>query len=360
MCFDEENFEYEPNFCFAETISDKSDCLSNCNTFDYYITKENNLILITPYIDPKNFNNEEFEIYLIDIKTKEVINKLKGHKERILSLKIFKNQRTKKEYLISVDTGNIVIVWDIQKKFNKIFEKYINYYEPFTFIYSTLMIFSEKNTWIVASSILEKNQTLIIDLNKSDNFIEINESENIPVYCLCYWFNEDAEEEKDIHNIIQCGQNKILITKFPSNKTYLKIDTEEKYMYNSGGLVFKAEEKDMLAVSSCSGLILIIDLINKNVVKKIEIKSVHIFSFIKWNENYLLVNDMRNRQIIIMDIKKEYKIVSKNYIPEMEIDVFMKKIRHPNYGECILTSGKNFKIKLLMLKGVIATSDDEY
>ena len=38
----------------------------------------------------------------------------------------------------------------------------------------------------------------------------------------------------------------------------------------------------------------------------------------------------------------------------------MKKVRHPNYGECILTSGKNFKIKLLMLKGVIATSDDEY
>jgi len=55
MCFDEENFEYEPNFCFAETISDKSDCLSNCNTFDYYITKENNLILITPYIDPNKF-----------------------------------------------------------------------------------------------------------------------------------------------------------------------------------------------------------------------------------------------------------------------------------------------------------------
>jgi len=360
MCFDEENFEYDPNFCYVETISNNSDCLSNCNTFDYYKTKEKNLVLITPYIDPKNFNNEEFEIYLIDIKSKEIINKLKGHKERILSLKIFKNEKTKNEYLISVDTGNIIILWDIQNKFNKIFQKHINYYEPYTFIYSTLIIFAEKNTWIVASSIIEKNKTLIIEQNKDDHFIEITESENIPVYCLCYWFNEDAEEEKDVHNIIQCGKNTILITKFPSNKTYLKIKTEEKYMYNSGGLVFKSQNKDMLAVSSCSGLILIIDLINKNIVKKIEIENVHIFSFIKWNENYLLVNDMRNRQIIILDIKKEYKIVSKNFIPEMEFDAFMKKIMHPIYGESILTSGKNFKIKLLMLKGVLATSDDEY
>ena len=75
MCFDQENFEYDPNFCYVETISNNSDCLSNCNTFDYYKTKEKNLVLITPYIDQKNFNNEEFEIYLIDIKSKEIINK---------------------------------------------------------------------------------------------------------------------------------------------------------------------------------------------------------------------------------------------------------------------------------------------
>ena len=187
----------------------------------------------------------------------------------------------------------------------------------------------------------------------SNAFIEITESESIPVYCLLYWFNEKEEDEKHVHNIIQCGKNKILITKFPSNKTYLKIDTEEKYMYNSGGLVFKSQDKDILAVSCCSGLILIIDLILKNIIKKIEISDVHIFSFIKWNEKYLLLNDMRKREIIIIDINKGYKIVSKNYLPEMEIDVFMKKIRHPDYGECILTSGKNFKLNLFMIRRLV-------
>ena len=214
--------------------------------------------------------------------------------------------------------------------------------------------------WIVASSVSEKNKTLIVNKNKGDNFIEIKESENLPVYCLCYWFNEEAEDKKDVHNIIQCGKNKILITQFPRNKTYLSIDTGEEYMYNSGGLIFKVEDKDILAVSSCSGLILIIDLVLKNVLKKIEIKDVHIFSFIKWNENYLLVNDMRNRKLIIMDIKKDYKIVSKNYLPEMQIPVFMKKIRHPDYGECILTSGKDFKINLFMIKGFLRSCDDIY
>lgn len=33
----------------------------------------------------------------------------------------------------------------------------------------------------------------------------------------------------DIHKIIQYGKNEIFITKFPSNKAYLEIKTEEKY-----------------------------------------------------------------------------------------------------------------------------------
>ena len=40
-------------------------------------------------------------------------------------------------------------------------------------------------------------------------------------------------------------------------------------------------------------------------------------------------------------------------VPEMEIDVFMKKIRHPDYGECILTSGKNFKLNLFMIRRLV-------
>ena len=359
MCFDEENFEWEPNFYYKETISNNSDCLSNCNTFDIYRTTENNIIIISPYIDQVNFSKEDHEIYLIDIKTKEIKEKLKGHKKRIVSVKIFKNPFTTKKYLISSDKGNNIIVWDMQDKYNKIFEKNFEY-DSFTFIYSTLIIFTKAKTWIVASSIEEKNKTLIVDINKSDNYITIKESENIPVYCLCYWYNKNAEEEKDAHNIIQCGQNKIIITQFPRNQTYLIINTEEKYKYNSGGLVFNIKDKDILAVSSCSGLVLIIDLIEKNTVKKIEMNDVHLFSFIKWNENYLILNDMRNRKLIVIDIKRDYKIVSKNYLPEMEIDSFMKKIRHPDYGECIITSGKNFKLNLFGIKGIMKSNDDIY
>ena len=50
MSFDEENFECEPNFYYKETISSNSDCLSNCNTFDYYKTKEIDLIIVIYFI----------------------------------------------------------------------------------------------------------------------------------------------------------------------------------------------------------------------------------------------------------------------------------------------------------------------
>ena len=363
MCFDEVNFELQPNFYYKETISDKSDCFSNCNTFDYYLTKDNKLIIITPCIEPVYTNdgdNKEHEIYLIDIETKIIINKLKGHKGRILNVRIFKNQKNKKEYLISADILNNIIVWDIENNFEKIFEKYFEY-EPFAFIYSTLMIFDEKNTWIVASCIREKNKTLILDMVKNKNFIEITESENLPVYCLCYWFNQMEEDEKDKHNIIQCGKNKILITQFPSKKVYYMYQAEKKYIYNSGGLVFKNGERDLLAVSSSAGLILIIDLILKNVVKKIEIENAHIFSFIKWNQKYLLLNNIRKSEIIIIDMNNDFKIVGKNYIPEMQMGFFMKKIKHPIYGESILISVKEWKLNLFIIRGLrILFEDEEY
>ena len=351
MIFDGENFESVPNFIYKETISKESDCLSNCDTFDCYKTKENDLILITPYIDSINFQNEDYFINLINLKNNKIIKKLEGHKVRITTVRMFQNPKTKKVYLISADIDDNVIIWDIQNNFKIIFEKKFEY-EPFSFIYSTLLIFGEKNTWLVVSSISEKNKTLVVDINKNNNLIEILGSENLPVYSLSYWFNNDANTDNEKHNIIQCGKNEILITQFPINKTYFEIKTDEKYMYNSGSLVFKIKDQDMLAISACSGLIIIFDLIQKNIVKKIEMENVHFYSFIKWNENYLLLNDTRNRKIIVIDLNNDYKIVRKIYLPEMDMDVFMKKIIHPEYNESILTSGKNFKINLFILRGI--------
>ena len=102
-------------------------------------------------------------------------------------------------------------------------------------------------------------------------------------------------------------------------------------------------------------MILIFDLINKNIIKKIELINVHIFSFVKWNDNKLLVIDMRFSKIIIMDINDNYKIISKNYLPELGIASFMKKIRHPNYGECLLINDKKWKIKVFALRGIRRT-----
>ena len=360
MCFDDDNFIPPPNFKYKETISNESDCLSNSNTFDLYKTSNNDIILITPVIDPINFNNEDFFINIINLTNNKILKKLSGHKERILSLKIFSNKKTKNDFLISVDKGHNVFVWDIQNNFEKIFEIKFDY-EINSFIYNTLIIFGETNTWIIASSISEKNKTFVVDMNKKENVVEISESENIPVYCLLYWYNSNQEEEKDRHNIIQCGKNRILISQFPSNKTYYSFNDDdiEPIKYYSGGIVYKINDKDFLAISACSGIILIFDLAEKKFEKKIEIKGVHLFSFIKWNENYLMVMDTRNKKIIIMDMINNYKIVSRNYLPELGIGAFMKKLIHPLYGESILISGKDWTIKLFTLKNVTKIVDDD-
>ena len=98
----------------------------------------------------------------------------------------------------------------------------------------------------------------------------------------------------------------------------------------------------------------------KNIVKNFDISGgVHLFSFIKWNENYLMVIDTRNKKLIIMDMVNNYKIVSRNYLPELGIGVYMKKLRHSKYGESVLISGKDWTIKLFTLKGVMRIIDDD-
>ena len=82
---------------------------------------------------------------------------------------------------------------------------------------------------------------------------------------MSYWYNEEAEEGKK-HIIIQCGRNKILLSEFPSNSTYHKIETDKDFPYASGSIVFKNNGRDMLAVSITYGLVLFIDLLKKETV----------------------------------------------------------------------------------------------
>ena len=331
----------KPKFKFKEYISEKADCLGSSYQFDCYSDKNGEVILIMVYFDIEHVGDSIHDILLIALNDNKVIKKLKGHNDRVLSARYFQEPNSKKDYLISADRRQIVIVWDLND-FCKIFEKEMNYD---SFIYSSLLISFSNNIYAVIST-LGEGSTKIFNLKDESKFIDINNTKNLSVYYLTYWYNKKSNELI----IIQCGKKLILMTEFPNNIVYDIWNSDEKYPYNLSGLVFTNRERNLLAISATYGLITIYDLEEKIIILKIIIDDVFLYNFIKWNDNYLFVLDSLNKKIINFNIKdNEFKQEDEIELPELYFDRFIKKVNHPKYGESLLTIGIDWKIKLFII-----------
>lgn len=348
MSFEEKCFTTNPNFRFEHTVTETADCLSSTYQFDCYKDKKGEVILIAPFFDLPNVLNLDHHISLINLKDNKEIKKLEGHIDRVVTVRYFRNPITGNDYFISADRKYNIIVWDLSNDCAKILETEVKYEG---FIYSCLLIFDEKKMYAVTSSLGANNYTRVIDCDDKNKIIDITESKDVNVYYLGYWQNPKAADDEK-HVIIQCAKNKILMSTFPSNKTYHVLQTDDKHPYNLAGIVFKNKGKDMFAASATYGLVQIIDLEEKQVVKSIELEDVHLYSFVKWNERYLLLNDCLQRRIIVFDMEDDYKIKSKVLCPEMHFDRFIKKVEHPIYGEAILSVGIDWKIKLFINRNI--------
>ena len=84
-------------------------------------------------------------------------------------------------------------------------------------------------------------------------------------------------------------------------------------------------------------------------VKKIKISNkcdnIRLYGLLLWKEDYLIVNDDTHRALEIIDLKYN-KVVSFIDNKHKESVRCIKRISHPNYGECLLTGGDDHTIKL--------------
>lgn len=351
MSFDEMPFKSNPNFRFQEAITNKSDCLSGTCQFDCYKDKNGEVILISPYFDIARAVEKDHHIALINLKNNEVVRKLEAHKNRVTTVRYFQDPETKDDYFISADAKYKVIVWDLTNNCEKKLETELKYEG---FIYSCLLLFINKKMYAVVSSLGSNSITRVIDVANKDNVKEITESKELIVYFLAHWVNENATDNDSKNVIIQCAKNKILFSEFPKNHTYHKIETDDKFPYIQAGIVFKNQGKDMFAASITYGKVLIVDLASKTTVKEITMEDdVHLYSFVRWNDHYLLLNDCLQKRIIVFDMLDGYKIKSKVLCPEMNFERFIKKVVHPKYGESLLSVGIDWTVKLFVNRNIL-------
>ena len=375
MSFDKQNFISNPNFKFQEYPAQLRECLGTTYTYDVYKSKEGKTILITPYWNIDKQCNTEGDpsvglenyhfISLIDLSNNKEITTLVGHRDRVVTCRFFEDPFNGKQYLISADRKYQVKVWDLTDKGKIIFDKHVENYD--NFIYSLLMIFDKTTIYVVVST-LGSGETCVYKIGDDQFIKKLNDTKDLNIYYLDYWYEEKDENENPEHHIIQLGKSNILITQLNKDKNAVIKVNEEKYANILCGMVFQKGGYDLLITSSTRGFIQLINLKEKDDNKRVlwskEYPDVFFYNFVRWNDKYLLLYEALQRRILIFDTEVEnintpYKIVSKVLCPEMYFDRFIRKVDHPKYGESILSVGIDWRVKLYTNRNIVKEEKKE-
>ena len=231
--------------------------------FEIFISyKDNKEYLISPNIN--NFNLDIFR--LLDNK---IILSLKGHKNKIRTIRYFINKNSYNEYLISGDDNKIVIIWDIYNNYNIKYQIDIKYENN---IYSCLLIFPHNinENYIITSTFhrsndIDKSSSKIYSLNNGKFIKYINNTNNNNIFYLLSWYNKKNNK----YYIIQFS-NKIIINNLIEDELYSELKQEPESCHCSG-FIYEKENNDYLCSSSYIGYINIWDLYNKTIFKVINL-----------------------------------------------------------------------------------------
>ena len=213
------------------------------------------------------------------------------------------------------------------------------------------MLFINKEIYIITAPLSENEATRIINLNTEKNFEiisknEISDSKGFAKFSLSHWNNKYL----NMNYIIQAGKNKIIINELQTKELYATINTSGDYPNNISSLIYNKDNKDLLLITSNFGLVIIYDLINKKIFKEIKIPNSYLINIIKWNENIFVTINANKKEILLIDSNNN-KIINSVEIKEIfSHERFIKKVKHPLYGEALISVGNDYKIKLFIDK----------
>ena len=329
------NLKFQSNITITNTFYGWNDM------FEIFISYQDN----KEYLVSPNSNNYNLDIYsLID---NQKIKSVKGHNDKIRTVRYFINNKNKNEYLISGGDGKIVIIWDINDNYNikcTIDTKYEKH------ILSCLLIFPENidDIYIITSSYntsenYENSATKFYLMNNGKFLKYINNTNDIPIYYLLPWYNRNEHK----YYIIQLCKNKILINNLFEEELYYQL-IKEPESYHFSGFIYNKDNKDYLCSSSSNGYINIWDLYNKKLIKIINTRGCELTHIIKWNSKYFIAANRKKKSFQIINIENNSIIdIKSNHTGEL---ISIKKIVLPIYGEALLSAGRDKKIKLWIVE----------
>ena len=321
----------------------------------YHLHNEENIVYIASKRKRGKGDISNISIFaLFSINDIFKIKILVGHQNQIVFVKYFFNPKEVKEYLLSGDVSDKIIVWDILNDYEKVCFINVEYKKLLIDkpIYNSLLLFTEKKNYIYTSTYTNNNSKLY-ELEDAAFIKDVSITYNYKtLYMLKY---EYKSKDKNLDLIIDCCNNFVVIYNPFNEEIYAEINNEKTIGENRYACItYDKDNKEFLSISNERGYIVIYDLQKKYIFKYFNLKD-ELYSIINWKNDYLICS--QNNFLRIIDIKE--KSIS-NFIECEKNIICIKYIVLNQKDELIIAAGANSSnIFILFSPSSITNKGDE-
>ena len=277
------------------------------------------------------YTNKNRSIIALDVINYQKINEIKNpHCNVITNFRHFLDTINNRDLVLSISEKECHIkLWDI-KNFECLLDiKKI--YEGGRLI-SACFLKENNQNYIITSKLnysFESELIKVYDFNgKKIKSIPLSKDET--VFIDSYYDNKLSK-----NFIFTCNKGHIKSFDFQKNKLYHKYYEKNNNKYHFSAVVFSKEIITKLIASCADGIIRIWNFHSGEILNKMKVVDRKvIYGICLWNNEYLFIGC--EDKIIILNLEKIIikKISGHNYKV-----VTIKKIKHPKYGECLLSQG---------------------
>ena len=326
------NFETSPqDLKYKETITTK--CLKSFaidSIFDAYYAFDGKC-----YLASSISSNYNIEIY--NLENNSLTKTLKGLNSQLYIIRHYAQYSTQIDYLLSTSTSKSVKIWNL-KTYQECLT--INNCHSGSYMYSALLLFDDFNNknYVVTSS---PNDYIKIWNFTNGQFIRDCGTKNDYTYFINIWKHDNE------YYIINANADNVKI--YGSGKVddlYGEYSGKQRTWHMSA-FVEKLNNIETLFESDGNGSVRLWNLENNSLIKSIQCNSCSLRGICLWNQQYIIAASS-DKSIKIIDYINQKCVISISGHNNSVCTV--KKIKHPKYGEAILSGSIDGTIKLWINK----------
>jgi len=301
------------------------------NTFTAFTTLDNTSYLV--------YATEQYSIHFYNLNQQKLVKEIQNahSEEQITNFRHFVDENKKRDILMSIAANSKnVRLWDIKNW--ELITNITNIYKS-GYLYSASFLIDDNKNYIVTCNSSQKSESIKVFDFYGVQTKEISNSNEDTYFIDTYY------DKKLFKYFILTGNiGYVKSYDFSTNKLYYKYFDKGNNRGHDSIIIDDSNEMVKLIDSSGDGFIRVWKFHGGILLNKISIGKYELRGICLWNSNYLFVGCTDNT-IKLVEIANG--LVMKSLVGYNNEVCTIKKIRHPTFGECIVSQGwENEQIRL--------------